>query len=308
MRTLVVGAGAVGGYFGARLARGGADVTLVARGEHGRVIRESGLRVQSPSGDFDVRVPVIESIADARGFDLALVAVKGAVLAAVARDLRPALTEAGIALTVLNGLTSEDVLAASLGVARVVGGTALVGGERVAPGVVRHDARGLIVVGEPWPPGAGHAERVARFLGEHGVSAQVTSSLAEAKWWKMAWNCAWNSITAAWRCTVGEVGAREPLRVLAAEIVAEVAAVARAAGVALSPDIFARLALQNSDIGHIRTSMLQDVEAGRPSENEDLCGEIVRRGRALGVPTPACARLHAAIAAIERAAATSASR
>ena len=292
MRTLIVGAGAVGGYFGALMRRGGADVTFLARGNHARAIRERGLRVAGVAGEWGVRAPVVEALDGARGFDLVLVAAKAFSIREVAPALPGVLEQHGIAMSLCNGIGAEQALEAVISRARVVGATALIGAERVAPGVVRHDARGILVVGEPWLPGGGQAARVARFLLEHGVPVEVREDIARAKWWKMAWNCAFNPISALTGWTVGEVMADGESRNLVRAVVGEVAAVARVAGVDLGDDIADRLLSQNADLGHVRTSMLQDLEAGRPTENEDLSGEIVRRARAAHIAVPASASLY----------------
>jgi 2-dehydropantoate 2-reductase len=301
VRVLVIGAGAVGGYFAALLLRAGRDVTLVARGEHARSIRAAGLRVIGREGEFSVSPPVVERLDEARDFDLAIVAVKAFALPEVAAALPEALAANGSAMSLCNGLDAEDILAGTLSRARVAGATALIGAERIAPGVVRHDARGIVVVGEAWPPGHGQAARVADFLEASGVPVRRDEDLAKAKWWKMAWNCAFNPLTAAEGCTVGRVMADAELRGVARGAAAEVAAVARASGVELGPDITDRLLSQNADLHEIRTSMLQDVEARRPTENEDLSGAIVRRGRALGVPVPVNAALYRRVLAREAA-------
>jgi len=297
MRVIVVGTGAVGGYFGARLVRSGAEVTFVARGEHGRAIRERGLSIISPYGDFSVRAPVIERITDGSRFDLALVAVKNTALPEVARDIGSVLHPSGVAVSTLNGVASDDVLGDAIGRERVVGAVAMFGGRRQSPGVIRHNAHETLVVGEPWPPGRGNAVRVVEFLQRHGLPAVIEPQLRAKRWWKMAWNCPFNSVTALARCTVGNVMAEPKLRNLARGVAEEVVAVARAAGVAIADDVVDQVMGRNGDLGHLRPSMLGDIEAGRVTENEALCGTIARLGAQHGVRTPLSSTLHALIGA-----------
>jgi 2-dehydropantoate 2-reductase len=297
MRVIVVGTGAVGGYFGARLVRSGAEVTFVARGEHGRAIRERGLSIISPDGDFSVRAPVIERVTAGSRFDLALVAVKNTALPEVARDIGSVLHPSGVAVSTLNGVTSDDVLGDAIGRERVVGAVAMFGGRRQSPGVIRHNAHDTLAVGEPWPPGQGNAARVVEFLQRRGLPAVVEPQLRARRWWKMAWNCPFNSITALARCTVGDVMAEPKLRNLARGVAEEVAAVARAAGVAIADNVVDQIMGRNGDLGHLRPSMLGDIEAGRVTENEALCGAIARLGAQHGVGTPLSSTLHALIGA-----------
>lgn len=297
MRVIVVGTGAVGGYFGARLVRSGAEVTFVARGEHGLAIRERGLSIISPDGDFSIRAPVIERVTDGSRFDLALVAVKNTALHEVARDIGSVLRPSGVAVSTLNGVTSDDVLGDTIGRERVVGAVAMFGGRRQSPGVIRHNAHDTLAVGEPWPPGRGNAARVVEFLRRHGLPAVVEPQLRAKRWWKMAWNCPFNSITALARCTVGDVMAEPKLRDLARGIAVEVVAVGRAAGVAITDDVVDHVMGRNGDLGHLRPSMLGDIEAARVTENEALCGAIARLGAQHGVRTPLSSTLHALIGA-----------
>jgi len=155
------------------------------------------------------------------------------------------------------------------------------------------------VIGEAWPSGQGHAARVAAFLEQSGVPIRRSEDLVAAKWGKMAWNCAFNPLTALCERTVGAVMSDDALRAVAWAAAEEVAALARASGVKLGADVADQLFLENADLGHLHTSMLQDLRAGRRSENEELSGEIVRRSRSVGCPAPTNTTLYALVRARE---------
>lgn len=297
MRVLVMGAGAVGAYFGGLLARAGLDPILVARGPHLEAMREEGLRVRSPLGDFHVPAKAVGDPRQAAGADLVLFCVKSYDTEAAAGALAPALGERTAVLSLQNGVENEVVLARVLGAGRVLPGVAYVSAAVEAPGVVRHMAEGSIAFGEPDGASSDRAAAMEEVFARAGIRATCSDNIWGLKWAKLAWNGTFNSLNALVGGTLDRVGTDEVLMQVAARAMREVAAVAAAAGVRFPDGAIAR-GLAWTRQGHpIRTSTLQDLEAGRRLEMDALTGTVVRRAAGLGVPIPTVATLHALLAA-----------
>jgi 2-dehydropantoate 2-reductase len=289
LSILIVGAGAVGGYYGAILARAGHLVTIVARGDHGRAVAERGLLVEDPGGSFTVELPVLPSAEAARGLgaDIVLVAVKASALPEVAAHVGLALAPGGVAIPLLNGLDSEEELARVIGPERVVGGVAQIAARLVAPGVVRADAPGRIVLAPLTPERLPQAERIARAFSDAGLGCEARRDLARVLWAKLLWNAPFNAVCALTRKTAGQVLEVPELERVVREAMQEVVAVARAEGVSLDDRLVAAtLDATRTSFRDTLPSMLQDVLAGRTTECRALQGAVVRRGALRGVPTP----------------------
>ena len=190
MRTLVVGVGAVGGYFGGRLALAGEAVAFVARGATLAALRDGGLRIVDRAGTSHLeRVHVVSDPADVGPRDLVLVCVKSYDTEAVAAALRPVVRPGTIVLSLQNGIENEALLAAALGLPPLLGGLTHIGAEQVAPGVIRHDSGGRIVFGELDGRVSERCERVAALFRRAGVAHHLSRHIAILMWDKLAWNC-----------------------------------------------------------------------------------------------------------------------
>jgi len=302
MRVLIVGTGAVGGYFGARLAHGGHEVTFIARREHGAKIRERGLVVETPDGELVAEGRVLEDLDEARGMeaDLALVAVKAGALDQVAAGTLAALAPEGVAIPLLNGLDSERILAESIGVERVVGGVAQIAAALVTPGRVRVKAGGMLTIAPVVASDLERVEALARVL-DASFPCVAERELARVLWQKLLWNAPFNAICALTRRTAGQVLALPELETLVRSAMAEIIAVARADGVDLGDHaIEAMLAITRGLFADTEPSMLQDVLAGRTTEADALQGAVVTRGRQHGVPTPIHQTLHTLVLGLGR--------
>lgn len=328
MKFLIAGAGAVGGYIGAMIARAGGDVTLFARGPHLAAMRERGIRVLSPEGDFEARPRVIERLEDAGPVDVIVLGVKAHGLTLLAPRIKPLAREGVTVVSTQNGLPwwyfqtaaaefadirlervdPGGIVAASIDSARVVGSLIYFAAEIAAPGVIRHVEGNRIALGEPNGGKSQRVRAIADAFIKAGLRVPVTTRIREEIWVKMLGNAAFNPISALTRATLGEI-VREPhTAALAREIMAEIEAVAARLGIRMPISIEQRIAGAEK-VGEHRTSMLQDLEAGRPLELEAIVGAIVELGERLGVPTPrtravyACARLLATcVPPIQRAA------
>ncbi|XYH97439.1 ketopantoate reductase family protein [Sorangium sp. So ce1128] len=286
MRILIVGAGAVGGYFGARLALAGEDVTFVARGAHGEAMRSRGLVLRTPAGELRTPPLRVVDLDAARGpFDLALIAVKWPSLAAVSARLPGLLAEGGLAVPLLNGLDSEDAVAREVGESRVIAAIAYMSAGLSGPGEIDTLAptrAGLAPYRSGQEP---RVDAVAALLERAGIPVRRGASYRAMLWEKMVWNAPFNAICALTDQRAGVVV--EQMEDLAREAMLEVIAVARAEGAEIPVGIAdAMIALTRAEFPLTEPSMLQDVRAGRETEVDILQGAVVERGRQAGVDTP----------------------
>jgi 2-dehydropantoate 2-reductase len=288
MHVVVMGAGAVGGYFGARLARAGTRVTFVARGPHLEALRRDGLRVRSTvEGDHTVRAPAVGTPGEAGPADAVLFCVKAYDTEAAAAALRPIVGADTPVLSLQNGVDSEERIDAALGPAHALGGVAQVFAAIEAPGVIAHHALGRIIFGELDGRRTARAERLRAAFEKAQVPVELTPDIRRALWEKYAMICAVAGTTALTRASIGVVRETPETWRLFQRLLEEVTAVGRAAGVALPADTVERVRTLAGRIppGN-RASLAQDLRAGRPLELEALHGYAVRLGERLGVPTP----------------------
>ncbi len=299
--VVVLGTGALGSLFAARLARSGLDVVVAGSWPDGlAAMRERGISVEDDGGVWTARVTAVPRSGPLPLAPLVLVMVKSHQTAAVAPAARRSASAEGLVVTLQNGLGNAEALARAPGRGRVVTGVTTAGASLLGPASVRAFP-GEVVLDRAAAPAATDA-LVAR-LRAAAFRATAVDDIAPAVWRKLAVNCAINPLSALEGVPNGAL-ARDPLlreRVRAAA--AEVAAVARAKGVRLEQDAAeAALDVARATAGN-RSSMLQDLDRGAPSEIDALSGAVCRQGRALGVPTPVNAQLWRAVLDRERAAA-----
>jgi 2-dehydropantoate 2-reductase len=305
LRFGVVGAGGVGGYFGARLAAAGHDVAFVARGAHLRAIRRDGLRVESIKGDVHVQpARATDRPEDIGPVDAVLCAVKAWQLPEALVAMPPLLGKDSVVLPLQNGVEAVDEAREAVGRMRVLGGAAWIRAEIAAPGLIRHSGiEPRIVLGEP---DGGHSARsrdLAAVLAAAGVSAEATDDIAAVLWSKLVFISATSAVGAAVRLPIDAFRSQAETRALLVEAMRETIAVAKARGVALAPDLLDRtLAFVDSLPEGTTSSMQRDMMAGRPSELQAQCGAVVRLGREARVPTPVNDLLYAVLVPQERAA------
>ena len=305
MRIAIVGAGGVGGYFGARLAAAGHDVAFVARGEHLRAIQRDGLRVESIKGDLHLRPARATDRPEEIGpVDAVLCAVKAWQMQGALRAMPPLLREGSVVLPLQNGVEAVDEARAVVGRERVLGGAAWIRAEIAAPGLIRHSGiEPRIVLGEPDGGGSARARDLAGVLAEAGVAAEATDDIAAVLWSKLVFISATSAVGAVVRVPIDVFRSLPETRALLVAAMGETIAVAKARGVAVPADILDRtLGFVDSLPPATTSSMQRDVMAGRPSELEAQCGAVVRLGRKAGVPTPVNDLLYAVLLPQERAA------
>jgi 2-dehydropantoate 2-reductase len=311
---VVAGAGALGSVFGGLLAQAGFRVILVGRGPHMAAIARDGLRIEGLFGDHVVRgLATVSDVGALEGmFDTVLLTVKSYDTTAMVRAMAPHFAPDGLLISLQNGLGNVEQAEDVLGRARVLGARVIFGAELLAPGHVRVTVIAApVLVGSPDPHDAARATlaRVwARRFADAGIPSEATDNLFGELWAKVFYNAALNPLGALLRVPYGHLPDDPDTRALMDRLIDEAFAVARASGVALRwPDAAAYRehfygALVPSTAAH-RSSMLQDLERGRPTEIDAINGWVVRRGEALGVPVPANTTLtHLFRARVRRAA------
>jgi 2-dehydropantoate 2-reductase len=305
MHIAVVGAGAVGGYYGARLARGGERVSVVARGAHLRAIRERGLLIWSPLGDHLVHVEADSEPARIGPVDLVILAVKTYSNPQILPELPALCGPETMVLTLQNGVASADEIAAVVGESRVLAGTTYVATAIVAPGVIQQTGvHRRVILGEAFgfrTATSSRAARVAGTLAAADIQAEAVPDGRVPVWEKLVYLATFAAFTGAARRPAGAIWSDAIGREAFLGVAAEVEAVARAEGVLIDRDVVPKMiAYLDALPPDTRSSLLIDLQQGKPIEVEALQGEVVRRGRARGVPTPGMTALYAALRAATR--------
>ncbi len=239
-KVLVMGAGAVGGYFGALLARAGVETTLVARGAHLDAMRAKGLHVKSPQGDFHITGQVVADPREGGPADVVLFCVKSYDTEEAARALAPALAAGTAVLPLQNGVENEAELGRVVGEGRVLPGVAYVSAAVEAPGLIRHMAEGSLAFGEADGCVSDRAPGLEALFRRAGITAVLSDNIWGSKWAKLAWNAAFNTLNALVGGTFDRVGADPGLLSLGERAMREIAGVAEAAGVRFPAQAVAR--------------------------------------------------------------------
>jgi 2-dehydropantoate 2-reductase len=297
MRVLVVGAGGVGGYFGARLARAGTPVTFLARGAHLEAMRRDGLRVRSAvDGEWAVEVDAVGDVAGRPPDDAVLFCVKSFDTETAALAIRPAIGPDTAVVSLQNGVDNEDTLDRILGRGHAVGGVAYVFATVASPGVIVHSLAGRIVMGELDGRPNGRLEPLQSAFTAAGVPADVVGDIRRALWEKYLLISAQAGTTALTRAPIGVIRAVPETWRMYRMIVEELAAVAQAAGVSLADGVTDSILKAAEGLApEALSSLYHDLVQGRRLELEALHGHAVRLGQRLGVPTPTVLAVYAAL-------------
>ena len=301
MRVLVAGTGAVGGYFGALLARAGHEVVFLARGANLDALCARGLRIESVDGDINLpRVTATDTVEGRALFDLVLVTVKSYDTASIAAQIAPGVGPETIVLSLQNGVESEAVLASALRLPPLLGAMTQIGTELVAPGVVRHVAEGTIFFGEMDGQESPRSRALAELFTAATVRHHLSTDIVRMLWDKLAWNAAHNAVTAITHTTAAEAAAIPATAAVLRDAMLEVVAVAQAQGIQIDRErVELVIAYSREHLGSLRTSMLQDLERGRRLEHEALNGAVIRYGEKVGVATPVNRTLYGLLAALD---------
>ncbi|HVN08543.1 MAG TPA: 2-dehydropantoate 2-reductase [Patescibacteria group bacterium] len=309
-RVAVIGAGAVGCYFGGRLVRAGCPVTFIGRpGPNSGVaaLAREGLYFDSPEFQENLRLETATDPAAASSADVVLICVKTLDTATAATTLAPHLRSGAIVVSLQNGVeNAEGIRKALCDAGRtplppVLASVVYVAAAMPEPGHLKHSGRGDLVIGTGGDDSLAPAvERIAQLFTRAGVPCRISENIHGELWLKLVWNCAGNAVSALGRASYALAGSLEPVRRVMAAAAEEVAAVARAAGIRLPDTDWMAMGFKlASSLGPATSSTAQDVERGRATEIDSLNGFVARRGATLGVPTPVNQTLWALVKLLE---------
>lgn len=293
MRVAVMGAGAIGCFYGGLLARAGASVTLVGRPRHVDAIRERGLLLEMAGERHRVPLGATTSADGVADAELVLFCVKSGDTEQVGREMAPHLRPDATILSLQNGVDNAERLQAVLG-QPVVPVAVYVATEMAGAGHVRHHGRGEIVFAP-----CRRSEAVLELFGGAGIAARVSEDAVGALWGKLVVNCAYNALSALTQMPYGLMIRQPGVEAVMRDVVAECAAVAGASGVTLAPDVLDGVLGLAASMPAQKSSTAQDLQRGKPTEVDHLNGFLLRKGAALGVPTPVNRVLHTLVKAAE---------
>ncbi len=304
MRVAVYGAGAVGGYFGGRLAQAGVDVTFIARGEHLAAIRAKGLRIESLRGDFTVRsAQVTDDPREVGIVDLVILGVKAWQVPDAAAAIGPMIGPDTTLLPLQNGVDATRILADALGSAPVLGGLCRIMSTVAAPGVIHHEgAAPYLAFGELHRPPGRRLERLRQlFAKAQGMDAEVVGDIQAALWNKFLLIAPWSGVGAVTRSPIGVIRDLPETRALLQGAMQEIFDLAVAQQINLPSDAVDRMMAFVAKLpAEGLASMQRDILAGRPSELHDQTGAALRLGRELDVPTPINSFIYSSLLPQER--------
>ena len=297
MRIAAIGAGGVGGYFGARLQQAGHDVAFIARGRHLAAMRSSGLTVQSPLGGATLKVKVYERAQEIGPVDVVMFAVKLWDTPAAAESIRPLLAGGGVVIPFQNGVESVDALRKVFGERPVMGGSAYIASRISAPGVIEHIGQmARLQFGALVPEQRPAAQAFLEACQKAEINAELVDDVTRAIWEKFGFLVPVSTATAVARAPLGVVRADPDLRRLFEQAMRETWSVGRARGVKLADDFIAtRMKMLDSMPHEMKASMAHDLEAGNKLEAPWLCGAVARMARELGLEAPVNATVFAAL-------------
>ncbi len=293
----VMGAGAVGCYFGATLERAGAAVRLIGRPALVDAVGRDGLQFDGVDFSGRVKLAATDDPAGVAGAGLVLFCVKSADTETAARAMAPHLDPCAVILDLQNGVDNLERIRAHIKNV-VVPAVVYVGAEIPAPGMLRHNGRGDLVIGEAGAQKAGDAliAALAAWLTARNVPARVSDNVEGELWWKLVLNCAYNAISALGRSRYGAMMAMPQIRHVMSDAVREIVALAEAKGVRIAmPDPVEAVLRFGEAMPQTWSSTAQDLERGRPTEIEYLNGYVVRACDALGLPAPVNRTLYALV-------------
>jgi 2-dehydropantoate 2-reductase len=305
MKVVIAGAGAIGGYIGALLARAGQEVVLFARGPHYRAMKENGVRVIAEDGEFTVRPAVVDNLAQAGTADFVFLGVKAHGLTALAPTLAPLLGPTTTFVSTQNGvpwwyfqklggeldgirlerLDPDGAIQAAIAPDRVLGSIAYFATEVSEPGVIRHVEGNRLSLGEPDNSKSDRIKVLSEALIQAGLRAPISTRIRHEIWVKILGNMTFNPVSALTGATLVQMTSDPDVSALIRGMMREAEAVAAKLGIELPISIDQRMA-GAAKVGAHKTSMLQDIEAGRPIEIEALVGAVIELGDRLGIPMP----------------------
>ncbi len=321
MKFAIVGAGAIGAFLGAMLSRSGEDVTLIARGPHLRAMQEHGLRIRGEVGEFQVHPNATDDLTKVGEVDVVIITLKAQSLPAIAPQLKPLLGAETSVVTAQNGfpwwyfhgldsrwqgthveaVDPGGMIGQHIAPTRVIGCVVYPSTALVEPGIVWHIEGTRFAIGELDGSKSERCRQIADAFIKAGLRCPIRSDIRHDIWVKLMGNVAYNPISALTRATLIEIVQYPETRALAAAIMNEVDSVARKLGIEMGVTIEQRLNGAEK-VGHHKTSMLQDIEAGKPTELEAMVGAVIELGDKLGLALPNTKAVYGCVKLLEEAA------
>ena len=277
MRIAVMGTGAVGGYFGAKLAAAGHEMALIARGKHLETMRQSGLQIDGVSGNLHIRNALFTGDpAEFGTADLVLFCVKSYDTEKAAQTLAPLIGDTTAVLSLQNGVDNPEKIARLWGPQRTFAGVVYIGAQIVSAGVILHTAGGKIVFGQADSHNKATTQVIERTLSAAGIDCSISANIAAVQWTKLLWNAPFCAISTLARAHMKNILESAPLLALAMDCMAEVQAAALTRNIELPTALFDEMIAFSKGLGNFKPSMLQDLEAGKSLEYEAFNGIVAK--------------------------------
>jgi 2-dehydropantoate 2-reductase len=293
MNVAVMGAGAVGCYYGAMLARAGHPVILIGRQQHVDAVVDRGLFLETSKLQEHIPMQATTEPSGVADADLVLFCVKSTDTEAAGREIAPHLKESAVIVSLQNGVDNADRLHAVIEKA-VVPAAVYVAAEMAGPGHVKHHGRGELVIGL-----SSESTAIAMSFTAAGIPTTVSENVVAALWSKLIVNCAYNALSAVAQLPYGRMLEVDSVKAVMSDIVEECLAVARRSGIAIPANIIESVLALANTMPDQNSSTAQDVARGKKSEIDFLNGYVVRKGKDFGIPTPANRALHAMVKLVE---------
>jgi 2-dehydropantoate 2-reductase len=287
MRIAVMGSGAVGGYFGAKLAAAGHEVAFIARGKHLAALQESGLKVTSPNGDLNIRQAQFSAETQEVGkVELILFCVKSYDTETAAEAIKPMVSDKTTILSLQNGIDNPAKLAQFYSADKILPAVVYVGAQISAPGVIRHSNGGRIIFGQMDGAVGGATKTLAQTLTAAAIPCEASHEIGKVQWTKLLWNAPFCAISCLALANTKQIVESPSLTQLALDCMTEVEAAARTQGVQLKRQQFNDTIEFSKTLGDFKPSMLQDLEANKPLEYAAFNGIVVELLEGAGQPAP----------------------
>ncbi len=287
MRIAIMGTGAVGGYFGAKLAAAGDELAFIARGRHLQALRTNGLRVTSQNGNLQIdNAQVTDDTATIGKVDLILFCVKSYDTETAAEQIRPLVNDQTLILSLQNGIDNPEKLARVYHPEQVLPAVVYVGAQLTAPGVVTHANGGRIIFGQIDGGVSESSKSLRQILSNAGIPCEISADIQKIQWAKLLWNAPLCAISCLAHANVKQIVESESLTALALDCMAEVQTAARTRNIELRREQFDEIMTFSRTLGAFKPSMLQDLEAGKPLEYQAFNGIVVQMLRRAGTPAP----------------------
>lgn len=301
MRIAVVGTGAVGGYFGAKLALANHEVSFIARGPHLEAMQRDGLRIESFQGDFQVREALFTAHPDHVGIvDLVLFCVKSYDTEETAKGLLVLAGDKTSILSLQNGIDNPDKIARCFGLENTMAGVVYIGAQVLCPGIIKHSTGGRIVFGPLDGNIDERTEDLQRAFALAQIPCEVSADIRRAMWRKLLWNAAFCAIACLTRTTVKDIVESESLTKLAVDCMGEVLEAATTQGFEFQPAVIDETIAFSRTLGDFKPSMLQDLDAGKPLEYEAFNGMVLKALHPLGKSAPTNEVFYGALKSLDK--------